>query len=59
MQYVLPVYSWHHCTYKSTSSDAEPVTCLTDGITVPTPVLALMKYRLHALKLLSVYQQEN
>jgi len=44
MQYSYFPYSWHHCTYNSTSSDAITVTLLTVGITVPTTALALMQY---------------
>jgi len=52
-------YSWHHCKYKSNSSDAVPVMCLTFGITVPTIALALMQYGLLVLQLASLYLQQH
>jgi len=52
-------YSWHLCTYNSTSYDAVLVTCLTVGITVPATELAMMQYRLLALQLASLYLQQH
>jgi len=51
-------YSWHHCTHKVTSSDSVPVTCHTDGITVPTTALTQIQYQLLPLLLAPLYLQQ-
>jgi hypothetical protein len=40
-------------------ADAVQVTCLTVGITVPTTAVTPMQYRLLALKLASLYLQQQ
>jgi hypothetical protein len=50
-------YSWHHCIYNNTISDAVPVTCLTVDITVPKTTLTLMQYQLLSLQFASMYLQ--
>jgi len=52
-------YIQHHCTYKSTSSNAVTVTYLIDDITVTIKALALLQYQLLTLELTSLYLQQQ
>ena len=54
-------YCWHHCASNRTtrSSGTVLVTTLTVGITIPTTALSLMQYRLLALLLTPLCQQQH